>query len=593
MSPPGQADGTDSLVRTLWTYLRPQGLAVTLMGLCLIAGSGLQLVGPQILARFIDTVAKGGAATPIDRLWVLAGLFMVATIVSQAIRTTGLYLSGRVGWGATNRLRRDLTAHCLSLDMAFHNANTPGGLIERVDGDVSALAGFFSQFVFQILGAVLLLAGILVLVLARSPMVGAVLALFAAAAFFILHKTRHLGVDLFKAERQIRSELAGFVEERLGGLDDIRANGGGGHVMRALEAINTRLTATGVRAIKIGQIYIVLISNIVFILGQCMTLALGAWLFLQGRASFGTIYLLMQYSAMLREPLEAIGAQAADLQRVMASLARLRALQALRPLVRGGADPAPAHAAAAVAFQGVSFAYDAASPVLRDVSFNLKAGATLGLLGRTGSGKTTLARLLCRLYDPVAGRISLDGRDIRGAALADLRGRIGVVTQDVQIFRASIRDNLTFFDPAMADARLIAVLRDLGLGDWLNRQPRGLDTLLAGGLSAGEAQLLAFARVFLKDPGLVILDEASSRLDPATERLVERAMAALFRSAQGGARRTAIVVAHRLETVARLDEIMIMQAGRIVEHGPRAQLAADPGSRFSGLLRSGIEEVLV
>jgi ABC-type multidrug transport system fused ATPase/permease subunit len=207
----------------------------------------------------------------------------------------------------------------------------------------------------------------------------------------------------------------------------------------------------------------------------------------------------------------------------------------------------------------------------------------LGLLGRTGSGKTTIARLLFRLYDPTEGAVRLGGVDVRAPRLAELRRRVGVVSQDVQLFHATVRDNVTFFDPSVPDDRIVAVLDEVGLGPWLRRQPRGLEAELrgAGGLSAGEAQLLAFARVFLKDPGLVVLDEASSRLDPATERLLERAVDRLL------AGRTAIVIAHRLATVARADRVLILEAGRVAEAGARAALAADPASRFARLLRVG------
>jgi ABC-type multidrug transport system fused ATPase/permease subunit len=217
-------------------------------------------------------------------------------------------------------------------------------------------------------------------------------------------------------------------------------------------------------------------------------------------------------------------------------------------------------------------------------------GEVVGLLGRTGSGKTTLTRLLLRLYDPTAGTIRLGGVDLRDAHRADLRRHIGVVTQDVQLFQASVRDNLALFDTRISDARILAALDELGLGEWARTLPEGLDTVLAaggGGLSAGEAQLLAFTRVFLKDPGLVILDEASSRVDPATERLIERAVGKLLQN------RTGIIIAHRLGTVERADTILILDEGRIAEHGPRVTLATDPGSRFAGLLRTGAAEVLV
>jgi ABC-type multidrug transport system fused ATPase/permease subunit len=233
--------------------------------------------------------------------------------------------------------------------------------------------------------------------------------------------------------------------------------------------------------------------------------------------------------------------------------------------------------------------------VLHDVGFSLAPGRILGILGRTGSGKTTLTRLLFRLYDVDGGAIRLSDVNVREVALSDLRQRVGMVTQDVQLFAATVRDNLTLFnnhDPAampISDEHILAALHTLGLNEWLAGLPEGLDTRLIGGgqgLSAGQAQLLAFTRVFLRAPQLVVLDEASSRLDPATEQLLERAIDQLL------ADRTAIIIAHRLRTVQRADDILILENGRVLEFGPRAELAANPDSRFAQLLRTGLEEVL-
>jgi ATP-binding cassette subfamily B protein len=227
--------------------------------------------------------------------------------------------------------------------------------------------------------------------------------------------------------------------------------------------------------------------------------------------------------------------------------------------------------------------------VLRDLTFRLRPRTVLGLLGRTGSGKTTLARLALRLYDPTGGRITLDETDVRDVRLTVLRSRVGFVTQDVQLFQASVRDNLTFFDRTIPDARVLDAIRDLELEEWYRSLSEGLDTQLetgGKGLSAGQAQLLALTRVFLHDPGLVILDEASSRLDPATEARIERAVDKLLEE------RTAIVIAHRLSTVHRADEVMILEQGLVCEYGGRERLAADPSSRFHNLLTLGLEEVL-
>jgi ATP-binding cassette subfamily B protein len=566
-----------------------------MLALCLIVGVGLQLFAPQLTSRFIDLVVAQRGRAPLTTLAWLAGLFIVVTVAGQVVRMAGAYFSAAVGWGATNQLRLDLARHCLTLDMGFHNRRTAGELIERIDGDVSSLTSVFSQFVFQILGSALLILGILVVLFVRNPWVGAALSVFAAAAFLVLQKTRNLGIARFAAVRQARAELAGFVEERLGGLDDIRANAGGDHVTERLGQLNADLTAKGVAAIRLAAVFIVVITNAVFISGFALALGLGVWLFLHGRATIGSIYLLIQYTAMMRAPLEQIGTQFQALQQAMASLGRVRELQATPAKIVGGPGVGWSRAAPSVEFEGVSFAYDEGADVLGDISFRLEPGATLGLLGRTGSGKTTITRLLARLYDPATGTVRLDGHDIRDARLGELTAQVGVVTQDVQIFRAAIRENLTLFDPTIADARLVEALEDLGLGAWFARQPQGLDTMLeagAGQLSAGEAQLLAFARVFLKDPGLVLLDEASSRLDPATEQLIEQTLARLIGRGGGGRTRTAIVVAHRLATVRRVDQIMILDEGRIVEAGDRAALAADPASRFAALLRTGLEEVL-
>ncbi len=214
----------------------------------------------------------------------------------------------------------------------------------------------------------------------------------------------------------------------------------------------------------------------------------------------------------------------------------------------------------------------------------------LGILGRTGSGKSTLTRLLFRLYDPNFGSVQLGGVDLRQVRLDELRQRVAMVTQDVQLFQATVRDNLTFFNRGISDKQLEHVLKQLRLWEWVQSLPDGLDTPLAGGqsLSAGEAQLLAFARVFLKDPKVVVLDEASSRLDPSTETLMERAVDRLFFE------RTGLVIAHRLKTVLRADDILILdQGGCVAEYGPRLALASDVTSRFYHLLQTGLEEALV
>ncbi len=359
--------------------------------------------------------------------------------------------------------------------------------------------------------------------------------------------------------------------------------------MRGFARVNRHLLGSAVKAEKTGMM-IWIASSVLYGSGLAMTLALSAWLFIRGRISPGTVVLLYQYFGMLDEPLATIGAQVKEFQKAGAGIVRIEEMFGLSSSIQDGSASLPADGALPLSFEQVRFAYpDDDVPVLHDLTLTMRPGEVLGILGRTGSGKTTFGRLILRLYDVTSGAIRVAGTDVRDVSLADLRRRVAVVTQDVQLFQGSVRDNLTLFDQDIPDEKINAVLTELGLGDWVGSLPDGLDSELSsggGGLSAGEAQLLAFARVFLRDPGIVILDEATSRLDPATESVLERAVDRLLEG------RTGILIAHRLRTVQRADSILILENGRVIEHGPREQLQSDRTSRFSSLLAAGIEEVL-
>jgi ABC-type multidrug transport system fused ATPase/permease subunit len=531
----------------------------------MLAGVGAQLVSPQIVGRFIDTAVRGRAHSSLNDLWLLAGAFIAAAIATQLLQIGATYFSEQLAWGATNRLRSDLATHTLHLDMSYHTATSPGDVIERVDGDVAALANFFSQFVLQVIGGGLLLVGILLLLVLLDWRIGLALGAVASVAGLTMHLMRNVARDHWERVRNAFSAFSAFLEERIAGLEDIRANGGGAHAMARFAELNRVLATSNMAATRRGY-WIYLAMSGLFSLGFAMALAVGARLFQLRAISIGDLFKTMQYAGMMAQPIVVIGQQLQQFQMAGASLSRIRTLLAVEAELEDGPGlgwETLRRAAPKVTFEQVSFAYRPGAPVLRDVSLTLEPGTVLGLLGRTGSGKTTLTRLLFRLYDPLEGRIRLDDADIRGATLAELRGRIGLVTQEVQLFDASVRDNATLFDPSIPASRIVEVLTDLGLGDWLARQPQGLDTVLAagGGLSAGEAQLLAFARVFLKDPGLVVLDEASSRLDPASDRLIERALDKLLGGADGAPRRTTIIIAHKLSTVGRADRIAILDNG--------------------------------
>jgi ATP-binding cassette subfamily B protein len=320
-----------------------------------------------------------------------------------------------------------------------------------------------------------------------------------------------------------------------------------------------------------------------------MSLIIGYYLYRDGMITLGTVYLIVTYTNLLRRPIRELTQQVENLQNIGAATERLIELRGIQPKILDGPGTEIPTGALSLAFENVNFSYKEGEPVLEQIDFQLKPGTVMGVLGRTGSGKTTLARLVFRLYDPTQGRIILGGVPLPNTTLNALRGRVALVTQDVQLFQSTIRDNITFFDASIPDSRILEVIAQLGLEDWLGKQPNGLDTKLESGgrsISAGEAQLLAFTRIFLRDPGLVILDEASSRLDPATEQLIERAIDKLLKD------RTAIIIAHRLGTLHRTKDILILEDGKVIEKGDREHLAVDPATRFHSLLKTGLEEVL-
>ena len=582
--------------RLLVDYLKPQkGPVIALVAL--LSGSiGLQLANPQIVRYFLDTAETG---RELDKLFGAAALFMSIAIVRQVMQIAVTYVGQNVAWTATNWLRADLALHCLKLDMSFHKKYKPGELIERVDGDVNQLANFFSQLVVQLGANLLLVVGVLVLLYWEDWHIGLSIAVVAVIGVLTLNWLNKRTVPRWQALREADAKLFGFLEEWLNGTEEIRSSGAKAYIMRQLYQAMRERWQKILAAMRI-QVLVADLPLGVFALAYVAAHVLGNTLFRDGRMTIGELYVIFYYLDLLKGPLWEILRQVEDLQRAAASINRITELRQIQSALYDGPGVTFPTGPLAVAFDDVTFHYqdDAETDVLQQLNFTLKPGTVLGLLGRTGNGKSTLTKLLFRFYDPSTGAIRLgDGDpsgwrmfDIRKARQADLRQRIGMVTQEVQLFQATMRQNLTLFDDAVPDEHIQQVVEDVGLGDWLAALPKGLDTSLeagGSGLSAGEAQLLAFARVFLADPGLVILDEASSRLDPATEQRIEKAVDKLL------SHRTGIIIAHRLGTVQRADEIMILEDGRIAEHGPRAELASDPHSRFYGLLQTGLEEALV
>jgi ATP-binding cassette, subfamily B, bacterial len=559
----------------LVAYLRPERARVGALSLVLVVAMLAPVAGPLLLGTAIDE-ALGGS--PGADLLVPAAAFLAVTLGGDLLQVLVAWWSVRLAWRVGNRLRLDLARHALRLDLEWHSRHSPGLLIERLDGDIEAIVKFSSAAVLNLLGNAVLLAGVLVASFVVDWRAGALIAVSAMGAVAVIVRLRAVAVPAHDAEREAQARLYGDLEERLGGLEDIRGNGAGDYAVHRLHHHSSRWWHAARRASVSDGAYAV--AGAASTVGTVLTLALGVWLNRNGQLSIGATLALFRFSQMIREPIERMAEQIREMQKAAAGARRAaRLLATPAAVVDGPGTPLPP-GPLAVDIDGVRLVYGTGLVAVDDLDLHLEPGTRLGVVGRTGSGKTSLGRLLTRLWDASEGTVRLGGVDVRDTTDDELRRRIAVVSQDVELLDAPLRDNLTFFGALDAgDDAILEALDQVGLGSWVGALPDGLDTRLDGrGLSAGEAQLLAFGRVLLSDAGLVLLDEATSRLDPATEAT----LAAATERALAG--RTAVIIAHRLSTLDHVDEICVVHAGRIVEHDLRATLTADDRSHFAGLL---------
>ena len=571
----------------LRAYFWPQRFQVGLLIVLILVDNALQLIGPNLLSQFVDLAVHTTTST---QLQTLAIVYLVTMLCRQGVQMSTTYVGETVGWRAANHLRADLARHTIGLDMSYHKKQTPGIMIERIDGDVASLNRFFSQMVLQIGGSAILLLSTVGVLFYYNWKLGVMMLVFIMLSALILTSLRNVAVPYWEAGREAAAQLFSFLEERLAGIEDIRGLGSSAHVLRRLDVLMATKNRYDIQGRVYGGVTWIVPLGLAALL-TILILGMGSWLYLAGQISVGLIVMTLLYGEMVVWPIRAIAQEIDQLQQASAGILRVAELMSHTSRLVDGTQELNERVPA-VTFDHVTFAYPdgetVEAPVLTDVSFHIPAGAVVGLLGRTGSGKTTLIRLLFRLYDVTSGAIRIGDHTLPEYQLASLRSRVGLVTQDVQLFYATVRDNLTFFNREISDDKLLDALRTLGLERWLSQQPQGLDTLLSanGAVSAGEAQLIALARVYLKQPQVIILDEASARIDPETEKMLEIALDTVL------AGKTTIIIAHRLQTVRRCDYIAILADGQLQEFGGEADLRAQPDSRYATLLRSGAVEEL-
>ncbi len=553
-----------------------------LVGVVVVTGL-LTLTGPIILRSVIDRAA-GGAGTS-ELAW-LAVLYLLVALVAQASALAVAYLSTTAAWETANALRLQLADHVLGLDHEFHRSHSPGELIQRVDGDVTRVSDFLAIVFIRATSALVIIGGVVAVVTVIDWRVGLAMAAYVAATGGVVYHQRDASVEESADEMSASARLYGGLEERLNASEDIRANGAGDYAVgRFVEDASFHVQATVRRERSTLKMWRRLTASVT--VGAALALIGGALGVQAGAFTLGTAFLLFQYSQQIRRPLDDFINDFEVIQKANGAMLRVMRLFAISTTVHDpddtGTARSPAPGPLAVDFDGVSFDYGDGEPVLQDLDLRIGAGRSVGVVGHSGSGKTTVSRLLVRLIDVSSGELRLGRVPIHQIGKDELRRRVAVVPQSVELVSGSVRDNLTLFDDRVSDDDVDRALGEVGLDRFRGDGQHELLGPGGSGLSAGEGQLLALARVWLRQPDLVVLDEATARVDPETEARLEKAVAKLFEN------RSVFVIAHRLSTLRRVDEIVVVEHGRVVEHGPRAELERDPSSRYRELLTTANE----
>jgi len=554
-----------------------------LIPLALAASVQPLLVGQAISVLRGEDVMPWLAGRPVgEALRLLVSLLLLAVLLRLALQGTQSFNVQVVGQRLTARIRDDLFHHALALPLRFHDRMPVGKLLTRLTSDVDALAEVFGS------GAVGVLADLVTLLVIGITMVSIEWRLGTLLLLIQLPVT--LGVIWLqgryrRANYRVREELGQLnadLQENLQGLEVVQ--------MFRRERENSEAfarTTDGYRSAVTGTIFydsaISAFIEWVALAAVALVLALGGTLVSGGAMGLGTLTTFILFSQRVFDPLRQLAERFTQIQGGLTAVERIGELmeqpieivdlpearlgEAARRSGQERSSPGD------VVFENVSFAYRPDEPILEDLSFHIAAGEHVALVGPTGSGKTTVIRLLCRLYEPQRGRILLDGIDIRELPTPTLRQRLGVVLQDTFLFSGNVADNLRL-DADLDDAALERLCASLGLGPLLGRLEAGLATELrerGGNLSSGERQLLAVARVALRDPSVLVMDEATAFMDPSTEATLQHDLERLLKG------RTAIVIAHRLATVEAADRILVLRRGRLVEQGSHRQLRAAGG----------------
>mgnify|MGYP001433751019 CR=1 FL=1 len=536
---------------------------VLLLGVSVAA----ELAGPLVLRHLIDVEIASGSRSGILRdALVYAALFVVSPLANY-VQTVVLT---RMGLAIVTELKQDVFHHLLGLSLDTFDKNPPGKLLARVESDTERLQALFSEVSIAVLRTGSLLFGALAVMFVSSvPVTLAVLAFALPVAWITALWFRWMR-GLYRRVRALVARISGFVSEYVGGVAVIQSYGYEGEARRRLEELNEEKLRTERRSTTFEYGFWGVLTALE-VVGIILILQLGSGRLFGITLTVGTLILFVEYTRRVFAPLASFSEQLGFIQRAFASADRVFAVLDTQTRTPDAGPDAPAVPAdwRTVAFEDVSFVYDGGTRALDHVSFTIRRGERVALVGLSGGGKTTITNLLLRFHDPTEGRVTLDGTDVRTYRQHAWRAQIGLVQQEIHLFPGTVGENLRALVDDIPQEAVVRAVRTVGADAVVARLPQGYDAVLTEGganLSMGERQLLSFARALVRDPQLLVLDEATSSVDPGTERRLQESMDRLL------AGRTALVIAHRLATVVSADRILVVHAGRLVEEGTHEQL---------------------
>jgi ABC-type multidrug transport system fused ATPase/permease subunit len=551
----------------LWGLL----LTITVQNLAWLAGPFLVGLG---IDRGVPALLEGNAVPLI----VIASAMVGAAVVDTVLRYVFITWSGRVGQAVLLVLRRRVFTHVQRLPLAFHERYTSGKTISRLTSDVEALAELLDEGLDNLVTAVFSVLTIGVVLLVLDPALGLVALLGFPALLWVARWYQRKSTVAYRRTRETVAALIVQFTETFGGIRAVQAfrrEPRNDAIHGALNEDNRRAHDRAFWLIAVFVPAVTLIGNLVTV----AVLGLGALRVIDGGLAVGTLVSFLLYLRRFYDPLQDVAMFYSSYQSATAALEKLSGLLDEEPTVADPAHPvALSDPQGELAYDGVRFGYTDRT-VLPGLDLRIPAGQTVALVGATGAGKSTIARLTARFYDPTAGEIRLDGVPLDRLTDTDLRRAVVMVTQESFLFSGTIADNIAFGHPGASRAELEDAARAIGAHEFIAAMPEGYDTDVrkrGGRLSAGQRQLVSFARAFLADPAVLILDEATSSLDVPSERLVQRALRTLL------ADRTALIIAHRLSTVEFADRVLVLEDGRLVEDGTPEELVGGTG-RFAGL----------